>query len=53
MFCYELANHEYGYTYDLDPTLDALGLTIEEVRQNERLLHGLEEARKEVMKHDC
>ena len=26
MFDYELANHEYGYTHDVDDTLDALGL---------------------------
>lgn len=41
MFDFELANHEYGYTYELDDTLDALGLTIEEINNDERLKHGL------------
>lgn len=47
MFNYELANHEYGYTRDLEPTLDALGLTIEEIIANPALSHGLKKARKE------
>lgn len=42
MFEYELANHEYGYTYELDDTLEAVGLTIEEINNDERLKHGLE-----------
>lgn len=28
---YELGNHEYGYTYDVEPALEALGLTRETV----------------------
>lgn len=40
MFNYELANHEYGYTGDPEPTLDALGMTMEEVKADSRLLHG-------------
>ncbi|OQC29707.1 MAG: hypothetical protein BWX70_01523 [Verrucomicrobia bacterium ADurb.Bin070] len=31
MFEYELANHEYSYTYDPEPALNTLGLTLEEV----------------------
>lgn len=46
MFVYELDNHEYGYTHDLEPTLDALGLTVEEINSNPRLLHGLGLARR-------
>ena len=42
MFEYELANHEYGYTYELADTLDALGLTINEINKNEKLKHGLQ-----------
>ena len=34
MFNYELANHEYTYTYDLTDTLEALDLTREEVDAN-------------------
>ena len=41
MFESELANHEFGYTYDLTDTLEALGLTIEEIYSNENLKNGL------------
>jgi len=44
MFSYELANHEYGYTGSIDSTLDALCLTVEEINDNPRLLHGLQKA---------
>lgn len=37
MFDYELANHEYGYTQDAEPALDALGLTFSEVVQDQKL----------------
>jgi hypothetical protein len=45
MFRYELANHEYGYTFELDDTLRALGLTFEKVESNEKLLNGLMKAK--------
>src|SRR5690625_1340256 len=35
MFLYELANHEYIVTFDLEPTLDALGLALDEVNRSE------------------
>lgn len=44
MFNYELANHEYCITWDLEPTLDALGITMEEINADERLLKGLKKA---------
>lgn len=44
MFDYELANHEYNYTHDPEPTLDALGLTLEQVRAEPRLFHGWKKA---------
>jgi hypothetical protein len=44
MFNYELANHEYCITYDLDDTLDALGLTIEEINANPRMADALKRA---------
>lgn len=47
MFRYELANHEYGYTYELDETLDAVGLTLDEINADKRLLRGLKKALKE------
>ena len=53
MFKYELANHEYTYTMEVDQTLDALGLTIEEVEQDERLLNGLKKACADLRAEDC
>ena len=53
MFYHELANHEYGYTGDLEDTLDALGYTAEEINADERLLRGLNKAADEIMNHDC
>jgi len=47
MFDYELANHEYGYTGELEETLDALGLDEIKVQSHPNLLHGLERACKE------
>jgi hypothetical protein len=41
MFSYELSNHEYGYTREFEPALDALGLTLEDVRANDKLMRGL------------
>jgi hypothetical protein len=46
MFNYELANHEYGYTGSITDTLDALGLTIDDINNNPLLARGLEKARK-------
>lgn len=44
MFDYELSNHEYCITMDVSDTLDALGLTIDEVNNNPNLLKGLQKA---------
>ena len=49
MFLYELANHEYCITYELDDTLDACGLTLDEVNNNPMLLRALKKARKEYL----
>ena len=51
MFLYELANHEYCITFDLEETLDALDLTMEQINADKRLLHGLQKAEKEYLKH--
>lgn len=51
MFVFELANHEYCITYDLEETLDALGLTPEEVNADELLKHGLNKAIKYYLKN--
>lgn len=44
MFRDELANHEYNYTGELDETIEALGLTVEEINSSPKMLHGLEKA---------
>ena len=46
MFNYELANHEYGYTMDPESTLDALGMTMEQINANPALLNGWKKAEK-------
>ena len=51
MFVYELANHEYCITYDLEDTLDALGLTPEEVIADKRLSYALNKAIKHYLKN--
>lgn len=49
MFRYELANHEYCITYDLEPTLDALGLSVDDVNASRALLNGLKLAKQEYL----
>jgi hypothetical protein len=44
MFMYELSNHEFTYTNRTDETLDALGLTAEDIERNPALRHGLAKA---------
>ena len=51
MFNYELANHEYGYTLDPEPTLEALGMTMEQIEKDPRLLHGFKKAEKNQRKY--
>lgn len=52
MFVYELDNHEYSYTWDLEPTLDALGLTVDQVNKDKKLLHGLQTARRQIRRRN-
>lgn len=47
MFKYELANHEYKITHDLEDTLKSLNITGEEIELKENLKHGLLKAIKE------
>jgi hypothetical protein len=47
MFDYELANHEYGYTRDISDAVRALGLSVDEINADERLLRGLKKACRE------
>lgn len=49
MFTYELANHEYSYTGDVEETLDALGYTREEIEKSPTLKEALGKARKHLL----
>lgn len=49
MFLYELGNHEYIITFDISDTLDAVGLTEEDIRNNNNLRTGLILAEKEYL----
>lgn len=44
MFDYELGNHEYIITWDLEPTLISLGISTEEVNSSKAMLKGLGKA---------
>jgi len=44
MFDYELANHEYCVTGEVEDALNALGLTLEQVNADKRLLYGMKKA---------
>ena len=50
MFYSELTNHEYGYTRDLTDTLEALGYTADDVNADKRLIKGLYNATKQIIK---
>ena len=50
MFLYELGNHEYCVTYDLEDTLDAVGLSVDEINADKRLLCGLKKALSQYLK---
>ena len=52
MFLYELRDHEYGYTGSLTDTLDALDLTMEEIRNSKKLTSGLNNAIKTIRKEE-
>jgi hypothetical protein len=48
MFLYELNNHEFSYTGDVEETLAALQLTADDINSSEALQHGLKRAVKEI-----
>lgn len=52
MFYYELSNHEYTYTWNVEDAINSVGLTIDEVNNNKRLLKGLRKACKDQKKWD-
>jgi hypothetical protein len=44
MFRYELSNHEYGYTGNVTATLEALDLTMADIRASDKLKNSLQKA---------
>jgi hypothetical protein len=51
-FCYEMANHEYSITNDMNDTLQALGLTAEQVKSNANMRNALKKAAKPYYGYD-
>lgn len=49
MFLTELTNHEYVFTGDAEDTLDALGLTWEQVQTDKRMNKGFNKAVKKII----
>jgi len=52
MFDYELGNHEYNYTYDPEPALNTLGLTLEEVEADPFMAEAFKRAKSAQFKTD-
>lgn len=53
MFLYELQNHEYCVTLDATDSLEALGITLEEINADKRLLSAFNRACKKAAKYEC
>ena len=51
MFKYELNNHEYSYTWEIDETLEVLGITKKEINKKSNLLNGLNLAIESIKKY--
>ena len=49
MFEYELYNHEFSYTRDIDDTLNDMGYSIEQIKSNPALKNGLDLAIKAII----
>lgn len=53
MFYYELCNHEYCITYDYEDTLNALGITVEQLNDSPVMLKALKKAGKAAAEIEC
>lgn len=51
-FRYELANHEYSYTGDYEPALEACGFTLDELKQYPDLVVTFRRAMRDSMNYD-
>lgn len=52
MFRYELANYEFGYTGEVEDTLNALGMTLEQIEADPALQAGFEKAKQDIWNQD-
>ena len=52
MFLCEMNNHEYGYTNEIEPILEALHITDYDLRKNENLRNGLMLAKQDYIDKD-
>jgi len=53
-FDYELSNHEYIVTYEIEPALEALGLNYDkDIKNNKMLLEALAKAIKSQKENSC
>lgn len=52
-FLYELHNHEYTYTWEIEPALDALGLKFDEIKKDSILLNALVKAINQAKNDYC
>lgn len=48
MFLYELENHEYCITLSIESTLEALGITLDEINASAAMQHGFKKARRKA-----
>lgn len=51
-FRYELANHEYSYTGDYEPALEACGFDLDELKQYPDLVVTFRRAMRDSMNYD-
>lgn len=51
-FRYELANHEYSYTGDYEPALEACGFTLDELKQYPDLVVTFRRAMRDSVNYD-
>ena len=51
-FRYDLANHEYSYTGDYEPALEACGFTLDELKQYPDLVVTFRRAMRDSMNYD-
>lgn len=51
-FLYELRNHEYIITYDVEEALEEFGLTVDDIKKDDRMLVAINKAMAIIEKED-